>query len=156
MIESKEITGKLCAISISKTKGIPKSNIDSARLIENWGIDGDAHVGDWHRQISLLAMESIERMREKGLPDLQPGIFAENLTTSFINLPALAIGTRIKIGETILEVTQIGKECHTRCAIYQIAGDCVMPREGIFARVINGGVINIDDDVRIIDQANRC
>jgi len=156
MIETSIISGKLLAISISKKKGIPKSNINSALLIENWGIDGDAHAGDWHRQISLLAMESIERMREKGLPNLQPGIFAENLTTSFINLPTLAIGTKIKIGETILEVTQIGKECHTRCSIFQIAGDCVMPREGIFAKVITGGGIKVNDDVRIINQDKEC
>lgn len=142
--------GKLKAISISEKKGVPKSNIETAELIENWGIKGDAHAGEWHRQISLLALESIERMKEKGLPDLTPGIFAENITTEFLLLPELAIGTRLKIGEDCeLEITQIGKECHSRCAIYYTAGDCVMPREGIFARVISGGIIKINDEIRI-------
>ena len=144
--------GKLKAISISKKKGIPKTNVDSAILIENWGIEGDAHAGNWHRQISLLAIESINGMLQKGLPDLKPGIFAENLTTEFIKLPILPIGTKFQIGNDCeLEVTQIGKECHTRCAIYQTAGDCVMPKEGIFAKVISGGRINVNDEIRIIN-----
>ena len=144
--------GKIVAISISKKKGIPKSNVDSATLIENHGIEGDAHSGNWHRQVSFLAMESIITMREKGLPKLRPGAFAENITTEFINLPGLQVGTKIKIGNEIeLEVTQIGKECHTRCAIYFKVGDCVMPSEGIFAKVIKGGTIYVSDEVRIED-----
>jgi len=153
MSNTNEIKGKIIAISISEKKGIPKSNIDSASLRENWGIEGDAHAGDWHRQISLLAIESIERMRLKGLPNLQPGIFAENLTTEFLELPKLPVGTKLIIGgECLIEITQIGKECHTRCAIYYTAGDCVMPKEGIFAKVIKGGNIKVNDEVIILTE----
>ncbi|MGD9900865.1 MAG: MOSC domain-containing protein [Calditrichaceae bacterium] len=141
-------TGRIVAISVSKKKGIPKSNVDHAVLLSEWGIDGDIHAGKWHRQVSLLAIESIEKMREKGL-NVRPGAFAENITTEFVNIPELKVGDHIMIGEAELEITQIGKECHTRCAIYYRAGDCVMPREGIFAKVINGGEINVDDEFKI-------
>ena len=140
--------GTIIALSISKKKGIPKTNVDSCFLKEEWGIDGDIHAGNWHRQVSLLAMESIEKMREKGL-NVRPGAFAENITTEFIDLPNLRVGDRIGLGETELEITQIGKECHARCAIYYAAGDCVMPREGVFARVISGGVLQVGDPVSI-------
>lgn len=144
--------GRIVAISTSKKKGIPKTNVDAAQLIENFGIEGDVHAGNWHRQVSFLAMESIATMREKGLPKLRPGAFAENITTEFINLPGLKVGNKIKIGNDVeLEVTQIGKECHTRCAIYYKVGDCVMPSEGIFAKVIKGGTINASDEVRVED-----
>lgn len=147
--------GKICAISVSTKKGIPKTNVPSARLIENFGIEGDAHAGNWHRQVSLLALESIEKMKALGLPLLKPGIFAENLTTQFLNLPEIVIGTRIKIGrEAEIEITQIGKECHKRCAIYYKAGDCIMPKEGIFARVIKSGDIFIDDQVVVFNEVN--
>lgn len=141
-------TGKVVAISISVRKGTPKSNVPTAVLVPAWGIEGDAHAGQWHRQVSLLAIESIEKMRAKGL-DVGPGAFAENITTGFINLPNLAIGSRMRIGDTELEITQIGKECHSHCAIFKAAGDCVMPREGIFARVLVGGPIRVGDSVRI-------
>ncbi|MDO8549743.1 MAG: MOSC domain-containing protein [Ignavibacteria bacterium] len=145
-------TGRIVAISTSKKKGIPKTNIDSAQLIENHGIEGDAHAGNWHRQVSFLALESITTMRGKGLPKLRPGAFAENITTEFINLPGLQVGNKIKIGNEVeLEVTQIGKECHTKCAIYFKVGDCVMPTEGIFAKVNKGGIIYVSDEVRIED-----
>ncbi|MFZ6033986.1 MAG: MOSC domain-containing protein [Melioribacter sp.] len=143
--------GKVVAISISKKKGIPKTNVPSAKLIENYGIEGDIHAGDWHRQVSFLALESIDVMRKKGLSRLRPGAFAENITTEFIELPKLEIGTRIKIGkEAILEITQIGKECHSKCAIFVKAGDCIMPREGIFAKVIRGGEIFEGDRIEIM------
>ncbi|HEX2960768.1 MAG TPA: MOSC domain-containing protein, partial [Ignavibacteriales bacterium] len=142
--------GRISAISISTKKGIPKTNVPSARLIENFGLEGDAHAGNWHRQVSLLALESIEKMRAKGLPNLRAGAFAENLTTEFLNLPEIRVGTRIRLGrEAEIEVTQIGKECHTHCAIYQKTGDCIMPREGIFARVIKPGEISIGDDILV-------
>ncbi len=141
-------TGRIVAISVSKKKGIPKTNVDQAVLLSEWGIDGDVHAGKWHRQVSLLAIESIEKMREKGL-NVRPGAFAENITTEFVNIPELKVGDHIMIGDAELEITQIGKECHTRCAIYYRAGDCVMPREGIFAKVINGGEINVDDEFTI-------
>lgn len=143
--------GRIVAISISSKKGIPKSNVDSAVMIENYGIKGDAHAGDWHRQISLLAQESIDRMKDKGLSNLHPGIFAENLTTEFINLPEIKIGTKLKIrNECELEITQIGKECHNRCAIYESAGNCIMPDEGVFARVVKGGEINVNDIIEVL------
>jgi MOSC domain-containing protein YiiM len=147
--------GKVVAISISKRKGIPKTNVESARLIEDWGIDGDAHAGPGHRQISLLAEESIESMqrivsmRALGLK-VKAGAFAENITTLGIDLPRLPVGTRIRIGQVELEVTQIGKECHQRCAIYEQAGDCVMPREGIFAIVIRGGELKPGDAIETV------
>lgn len=140
--------GKIKAISISKKKGIPKSNVQSIKLIEDFGLEGDAHGGNWHRQVSLLALESIDKMRSAGIPNLRPGAFAENITTEFLVLPTLEIGTRIKIGaDTELEVTQIGKECHAKCAIFYKVGDCVMPKEGIFCKVIKGGEIKLDDDI---------
>ena len=144
--------GRIAALSISKKKGIPKSNVQYAKLIENWGIDGDIHAGNWHRQVSFLAFESITKMQEKGLPNLRPGAFAENITTEFIELPSLEIGTKIKVGkEAILEISQIGKECHSKCAIYFKVGDCVMPREGIFGRVIRGGDIFVGDQIEIVN-----
>lgn len=143
-------TGKVVAISISKKKGIPKTNVNSAKLIENWGIDGDIHAANWHRQVSLLAFESIIKMHEKGLQNLRPGAFAENITTEFIELPNLEIGTIVRIGKDAeLEITQIGKECHSKCAIYFKVGDCVMPREGIFAKVIKSGEIFVGDKIVI-------
>jgi len=147
-----EKVGKIVAVSISKRKGIPKSNVDSAKLIKNYGIEGDIHAGNWHRQISFLAIESINKMRAKGLPGLRPGAFAENITTEFLTLPGIEIGTRIKIGnDAELEITQIGKECHDKCAIFVKIGDCVMPREGIFAKVIKSGDIKINDEIRILN-----
>lgn len=126
------------AVCISRRKGERKSPVEEVLLVPGHGIEGDAHAGEWHRQVSLLALESIEKMRRMGL-DVTTGDFAENLTVEGITLPELPVGTTIRIGDALLEVTQIGKECHTRCAIYQQAGDCVMPKEGIFARVLAGG-----------------
>lgn len=134
------MSGEFIAVCISTAKGERKTPVEKVVLRENHGIIDDAHAGDWHRQISLLAKESIDKMRAKGL-DVDHGDFAENLTTRGVNLPTLPIGTKLKIGETLLEVTQIGKECHTRCAIYYQAGDCVMPKEGIFAKVLTGGEV---------------
>ena len=142
--------GRIAAISISKKRGIPKSNVSTAKLIADWGIDGDIHAGNWHRQVSFLAIESIDKMRVKGLPKLRPGAFAENVTTEFIDIPNIKIGSKIRIGETELEITQIGKECHNKCAIFVKVGDCVMPREGIFAKVLKSGEIKINDPVEVI------
>jgi MOSC domain-containing protein YiiM len=145
------IAGKIKAISTSKRKGIAKSNVASAKLVENWGIEGDAHAGNWHRQISFLAMESIDKMKVT-LPKLKPGMFAENITTEFIDIPNLKIGTRVKIGKNAeLEITQIGKECHDKCAIYVKVGNCVMPTEGIFGKVVREGEIFVDDNVQVIN-----
>jgi MOSC domain-containing protein YiiM len=137
------------AVCISENKGERKKPVEAVELRENHGIVGDAHAGDWHRQVSLLAQESIDKMRALGL-DVNAGDFAENITTSGIDLVSLPIGSRLQVGETLLEVTQIGKECHTRCAIFYQAGDCVMPKEGIFVRVINGGVIRPGDGIKTV------
>lgn len=132
---------EVIAVCISTAKGERKTPVPAVELRENHGIVGDAHAGDWHRQVSLLAQESIEKMQALGL-DVDSGDFAENITTRGIDLPHLPVGSRLQIGPTLLEVTQIGKECHTRCAIYYQAGDCVMPKEGIFAKVLTGGTVN--------------
>ena len=141
---------QVVAVCISEKKGERKTPVAQVRLRENHGIEGDAHAGEWHRQVSLLAEESIAKMRALGL-DVTAGDFAENIATSGIELVALPVGSHLLVGETTLEVTQIGKECHTRCAIYYQAGDCVMPKEGIFAKVVTGGTIRPGDRVRRID-----
>jgi len=134
------------AVCISENKGERKKPVASVELRENLGIVGDAHAGDWHRMVSLLAQESIDKMVAMGL-NVSAGDFAENITTSGIDLVSLPIGTELQVGETLLEVTQIGKECHNRCAIYYQAGDCVMPKEGIFAKVLQGGVLKPGDKI---------
>lgn len=142
--------GKIIAVCTSDKKGMRKKNIGSGMMKVNFGLEGDAHGGDWHRQISLLAIESIKKMQDKGL-DVVPGDFAENLTTEGMELPTLPIGTKLKIGEKGLgEVTQIGKVCHTKCAIYYQAGDCVMPKEGIFIKVLEGGPVQVGDEIEVL------
>ena len=143
------MTPKVVAVSISEKKGERKTPVAEVLLRENHGIVGDGHAGEWHRQISLLAMESIGKMQKMGL-DVGAGDFAENITTQGIELPTLPIGSRLAIGEVLLEISQIGKECHTRCAIYYQAGDCVMPKEGIFAKVVRGGVVRPQDEIRVL------
>ena len=141
--------GKIVAVCISEAKGERKRPVPRITLQKNHGVSGDAHAGDWHRQVSLLAQESIDKMRALGL-DVLAGDFAENITTSGMDLVALPVGTRLKIGAALLEVTQIGKECHNRCAIYYQAGDCVMPKEGIFAKVLEGGEISAEDRITTV------
>jgi MOSC domain-containing protein YiiM len=145
------MSGRVVAVCISAQKGERKTPVDRVELRPGHGIVGDAHAGDWHRQVSLLAMESIRKMQQLGL-DVDTGDFAENLTTEGIDLVSLPIGARLSIGETLLEVTQIGKECHTRCAIYHQAGDCVMPKEGIFAKVLRGGMVQPGDRVSVLQN----
>ncbi len=141
--------GKVLAVNVSEKKGTRKSNIRSCAVEKDFGLKGDAHGGPWHRQISLLANESIEKMKAMGLK-VGYGDFAENITTEGIDLVHLPIGTTVRIGNSVLlRVTQIGKECHQRCAIYYQAGDCVMPKEGIFAEVLSEGEIHVGDDIQI-------
>jgi MOSC domain-containing protein YiiM len=143
---------KIVSIALSKKKGTRKNIVDEAVLVEEHGIEKDAHAGPWHRQVSFLASESIEQARNQGL-DVSFGDFAENIATSGIDWPKIPIGTRLRLGDTVLvEITQIGKECHTRCAIYYKAGDCIMPKEGVFARVLKGGKIRRGDVIRIEDK----
>ncbi|MGI5891225.1 MAG: molybdenum cofactor synthesis domain-containing protein [Bacillota bacterium] len=147
-IKKGSVIGQIAAVCISENKGMRKKDVGSGVLIQEWGIQGDAHGGKWHRQVSLLAQESIDKMIAKGL-DVGTGDFAENITTKGIELYTLPIGTRLWLGdECLTQVTQIGKECHNRCAIYEQAGDCVMPREGIFVRVITGGEIQNGQPIR--------
>ncbi|GFO57916.1 molybdenum cofactor sulfurase [Geomonas silvestris] len=141
--------GRIVAVSVSESKGEKKTPKDAVHLRENYGIIGDAHAGDWHRQVSLLAQESIRKMQQLGL-SVGPGDFAENLTTSGIDLVALPVGSRLAVGLVEMEITQIGKVCHTRCAIYYQAGDCVMPKEGVFAKVVSGGIIRPGDELILL------
>jgi MOSC domain-containing protein YiiM len=138
-------TFRILSLNISEKKGIQKHPVDSMELKVDHGIEGDAHAGNWHRQISLLANEDIESMRGKGI-ELKYGDFAENITTEGIDLSSLSVGTRLNLGGCEVEVTQIGKECHHGCAIYKAVGDCVMPRKGIFVKVIRGGIITNESD----------
>lgn len=143
------MSGKIIAVNTSANKGERKKNVGSANLLPGLGLEGDGHAGFAHRQVSLLAMESIDKMRAKGL-DVGPGDFAENITTQGMELVSLPVGTRLKAGDALLEVSQIGKECHTRCAIYYQAGDCVMPKEGIFAVVLTGGPVAVGDTLEVV------
>ncbi|HHX42835.1 MAG TPA: MOSC domain-containing protein [Chloroflexi bacterium] len=144
--------GKVVAVCVSDRTGVPKHNVGTGMLKVDWGIDGDAHAGNWHRQVSLLAMESIDKMRAKGLK-VRPGSFAENITTEGLELYTLPIGTRLRLGTALAEVTQIGKVCHDKCAIYRLAGDCVMPREGIFVKILEPGVVSVGDAVTVLPPA---
>jgi len=143
---------KIIAVCRSEKKGTRKEAVAEGRLKENYGLSGDAHADlNTHRQVSLLAVESINKMRSLGL-DVGPGDFAENLTTEGIELTSLPLGTRLKMGEAaILEVSQIGKECHSGCAIFRQLGKCVMPKEGVFARVIREGVVKLGDEVKVLE-----
>jgi molybdopterin adenylyltransferase len=144
--------GRVLAVNISEEKGTRKTNIQSCALLKDFGLKGDAHAGPWHRQVSLLANESIQKMRALGLK-VGYGDFAENITTEGVDLVHLPIGTTMRIGDSVLlRVTQIGKECHERCAIYYQAGDCVMPKEGIFAEVLSEGEVKAGDEIIIQDQ----
>ena len=147
MLQNKNEPGKIIAVCTSPEKGMIKHDVREGLLLEELGIEGDAHAGFMHRQVSLIAVEDIRTMMEK-LPDLVPGSFAENLTTEGFDLSALKVGDRLKVGETILEVSQIGKECHTKCEVFRKTGDCIMPKKGIFTRVIKGGKVKTGDTVR--------
>ncbi|BCO10849.1 molybdenum cofactor sulfurase [Desulfolithobacter dissulfuricans] len=141
--------GKIVSLNISSKKGVNKEPVEAVELRVDHGIEGDAHAGKWHRQVSLLAQEAIDFMRAKGL-ELEPGAFAENITTEGIDLARLPVGTRLRAGEVELEVTQIGKKCHKGCAIFQQVGDCIMPREGIFAKVIVPGTLRTGDTLEVV------
>jgi MOSC domain-containing protein YiiM len=141
---------KIVSISLSRKKGTRKTCVDEVSLVENHGLEGDAHAGDWHRQVSFLSAESIERSRDGGL-DVTFGDYAENIATTGIDWKSEPLGTRFRLGDdAVVEITQIGKECHKKCAIYYQAGDCIMPREGVFARVIQGGEIFCEDPIELI------
>ncbi len=141
--------GKILAICISEKKGVQKSPVDFAVLLEDWGIEGDAHGGKWHRQVSLLSFEKIEDFRAKGA-DVDFGAFGENLVVEGFDLRKIPVGSRFQIGDVLLELTQIGKECHSHCAIFHAVGDCIMPREGVFTKVLKGGSIKAGDEIQLL------
>ena len=144
--------GIIRAICTSEKKGTQKQEVSSAKLVENHGIEGDAHAGTWHRQVSLLGLGQIEEFRRRGAK-VEFGAFGENLVVEGYHFRELPVGTRFQAGEAILEMTQIGKECHSHCAIYHAMGDCIMPREGVFARVLRGGVIRTGDELVLLEKA---
>ena len=152
MNQEKPSAGRIIAVSVSDRKGVKKTNVDQAELKPGHGLVSDAHAGDWHRQVSLLGTESIQKIKNAGL-DVSPGDFAENLTTQGLTLHELPLGTRLRLGpEALAQVTQIGKECHQRCAIFHQVGDCVMPREGIFVRILKGGPVRPGDRIQVLEN----
>ena len=142
--------GKVVSVNISEKKRTIKHPVEQIELRKGFGIEGDAHAGDWHRQVSLLDLSSFDKMHNNASVELKPGIFAENITTEGVDLWHLPVGTRLEIGDTLLEITQIGKECHRHCQVFRQVGDCVMPREGIFAKVITEGMIKAGQSIKII------
>ena len=144
------VNGKVIAVCISERKGTQKTEVPEIRLVPDWGIENDAPAGKWHRQVSLLALEKIEAFREKGA-DVDFGAFGENIIVEGFDLRSLPVGTRFRIGDALLELTQIGKECHSHCAIYHQVGDCIMPREGVFTVVLEGGVVKAGDEIELIE-----
>ena len=145
---------KVLAICISKHKGTLKNEVSEANFIEEFGIEGDAHAGKWHRQVSLLAFEKIDDFRNKG-GNVDFGAFGENLVVDGIELHKLPVGQQLQVGEVLLEVTQIGKECHDKCAIYYQVGECIMPKNGILTRVLKGGKVKVGDQCTLIDSGKK-
>ena len=145
--------GKVIAVCISPAKGTRKENVHSAEVIEDFGIQGDAHAGKWHRQISLLSLEQIEAFRQRGAK-VEFGDFGENLVVSGYDFKTFPVGTRFGCREVVVELTQIGKQCHSHCNIYQVVGDCIMPREGVFTRVLKGGKLKVGDRFETVPREN--
>ena len=143
--------GKVIAVCISPEKGTQKTAVAEGSFIEDYGIEGDAHAGKWHRQVSLLSYDKIEAFRQRGAR-VENGAFGENLVVEGIDFSALPVGTSLACGDVVLEITQIGKECHHGCAIFQQMGDCIMPREGVFAKVIRGGKICPGDEMTCMER----
>ncbi len=143
--------GNVIAVCTSGVKGIQKTNVGTINILDNWGIEGDAHAGDWHRQVSLLSHDKIEAFRARGA-EVVDGAFGENLVVSGIDFRTLPIGTVFACNDVRLELTQIGKECHSGCAIFQKMGECIMPREGVFTRVLHGGTISVGDELTVVNN----
>jgi len=143
--------GKVLATCISLEKGTQKKNVHEVQLIADWGIENDAHAGKWHRQVSLLSAEKIQEFKDRGA-QVEEGAFGENLIVEGIDFKTLPIGTKFVCNDVVLELTQIGKECHSGCEIFKIMGDCIMPREGVFTRVLSGGVIREGDMLEIMEE----
>lgn len=143
--------GEIKGICISEKRGTQKHEVESVRILKDWGIENDAHAGHWHRQISLLSYDRIEEFRKRGA-DVAPGAFGENLIVEGYDFRNLPVGTRFQCGDVLMEMTQIGKECHSHCEIFKKVGDCIMPREGVFAQVLQGGNIRKGDVLKIVEQ----
>ena len=143
--------GKVIAVCVSEKKGTQKTNVGTVTLKEDWGIENDAHAGNWHRQVSLLSYEKVEEFRAKGAV-VDDGAFGENLVVSGYDFKTLPIGTKFRCNDVLLELTQVGKECHSHCAIYKVMGDCIMPREGVFTKVLHGGTISVGDELTIVEE----
>ena len=143
--------GKVLAVCVSEQKGTQKKNVDTAHFIEDWGIEGDAHAGKWHRQVSLLSHDRVEEFRTRGAV-VDHGAFGENLVVEGFDFKSLPLGTKFRCGDVLLELTQVGKECHSHCEIFKVMGDCIMPREGVFTRVIRGGTISVGDELSIVSE----
>lgn len=141
--------GRIKAVCVSEKRGTAKRNIGECRLIENWGLENDAHAGKWHRQVSLLSFEEVEKFRARGA-QVEDGAFGENLLVEGYDFKALPVGTIFRCGEAVLELTQIGKKCHSECEIYKMAGECIMPREGVFAVVLRGGTVRVGDELTVV------
>jgi TatD DNase family protein len=146
--------GKVIAICTSEKKGTEKKNVGNAEFKVDWGIAGDAHAGNWHRQVSLLSFDKIEAFRARGV-DVELGAFGEIIVASGIDFAALPVGVKFRSGSVLLEMTQIGKECHSHCKIFERVGDCIMPREGVFAKVLEGGVISVGDELNVEENVNH-
>ncbi len=140
--------GNVIAVCVSEKKGTQKTNVKTANFIENWGIEHDAHAGDWHRQVSLLSHDRVEEFRARGA-QVEDGAFGENLVVSGFDFKTMPIGTRFRCNDVVLELTQVGKQCHAHCEIYKVMGDCIMPREGVFTRVLHGGTISVGDTLTV-------
>ena len=143
--------GKVIAVCVSEKKGTQKTNVGTVTLKEDWGIENDAHAGNWHRQVSLLSYEKVEEFRAKGAV-VDDGAFGENLVVSGYDFKTLPIGTKFRCNDVLLELTQVGKECHSHCEIYKVMGDCIMPREGVFTKVLRGGTISVGDELTIVEE----
>ena len=146
--------GKIIAVNISEKKGTQKKNVHRAKLIEEFGIENDAHAGKWHRQVSLLSYDEVEKFRQRGA-NVADGAFGENLLVKGFDFKTYPVGTIFKCNDVVLEITQIGKKCHSECEIFHQVGDCIMPREGVFARVIHGGRISCGDEMYILGQGEQ-
>ena len=145
--------GKVIAICTSPAKGTQKTRIEEGTFIEDFGLEGDAHAGKWHRQVSLLSFEKFDEFQKKGA-EIDYGAFGENILVEGFDFRTIPVGTRFRCGEVLLEVTQIGKQCHSGCEIFKIMGDCIMPREGIFTRVLHGGIIEEGDEIHIEEETD--
>lgn len=144
--------GKVIAVCTSPEKGTQKTNVGTATFVADWGIENDAHAGHWHRQVSLLSHDKIEAFRARGA-QVADGAFGENLVVAGIDFRSLPLGTRFGCNDVVLELTQIGKECHSGCAIYKAMGECIMPKEGVFTKVLHGGTISVGDELTVLPPA---